>query len=557
MKINFNVKVFMQLLVTIFALISLPISSFAKKAPKIKIKGDWFYINGERFLVKGVGYSNYRPKEQPNTKKIDLDQVRYEFKIIREAGFNTIRTWTPLSLEELKLAHEAGLFVIQGMWIEYRENYADPARVKEIVDRLKPIIKESQQARNVLLYLVGNEPQPAQVFSVGRKKTDKFFQMLRKSISKSSPKAKVAISNWVQCDFLNDSMWDIAALNIYNYNPDSVSHSLGYRGYVSWLKNERAQKRPLIITEFGLSVSKGGLGKMEYGGNSLEEQEIGVLQMYEDAIDAGASGACVFEWIDEWWKNFNHPSDEKVHEPSDAEEWFGICYYEDGELKKRPVFESLKKFNQAIIISPKTRETVKSKIKIKMYVEKSIESVEAKLQGTEETIKLKRKSDHWFTGKLAISKDLTDIQTIEITSKAANQTYISTREVFIQNPNHNLPYKVEIILDEDVYYTQNKMTPVRLRFKVTDSKNKPLANQNINVAIYEPVINQKLKLEKKTDKEGIATHVYHVNEEGILTVSAGVVSFPDHVQNPVGKIHPSFIDRNGDCKHIKIFYSKN
>jgi len=157
-------------------------SLFAKS--NITIKKDWIMVDGERFLVKGIGYSNIRPNEQPNTKKIDLNQEKSEFQIIRDAGFNTIRTWKPLSLEELNLAHSYGLYVIQGMWIDYNENYTDPVRVQNVGEQIKAMINESIEAPNVLMVLVGNEPYPPQVFSVGIKKTEKFFKDIRKIINK-------------------------------------------------------------------------------------------------------------------------------------------------------------------------------------------------------------------------------------------------------------------------------------------------------------------------------------------------------------------------------------
>ncbi len=541
-----------------------------------ELKKDWFVVNGERFFVKGIGYSNCRPHESPNRKPIDLAQCRKEFQLIREAGFNTLRTWKPLSLEELQVAHEFGLQVIQGTWIEYQENYTDPERIVQVANQLKAVVIESQKAPNVLLYLVGNEPQPAQVFSVGRENTDRFFTQLRDSIHKISPQSPVAMSNWVQCDFLNDSMWDVSALNIYIYNPDSVSHAMGYRGYVNWLKRTRATDRPLLITEMGLSASPNGPGKWGYGGNSEEEQKEGVLYMLKEAIAGGAVGTCAFEWIDEWWKNYNHGSDWDVHEPGDAEEWFGMAYYdEQGMIHFRPLYQALKEFNQAIVIEPKDLAVISKSCKVEVTVEPDVTQVDVAL-GEGPWIVLRRVSDHWFGGELSVKNIPDGKTTLKMRASKPNpQTpkeplvlvFEKEQTLYVNNAKKmTTPYRVETLLDQDTYYTKSRLTPIRIRFKVTDAKGKPVAKQKVDTAIYEPVLNQQIKKDAETDAEGIATDIYHVNEEGILTISCGVPLFPQDApqsesqggsqETPKDPRTLSIVPKYGDCKHVPIFYQK-
>ncbi len=521
---------------------------------KIQIKKGMFFVDNEPFFVKGIGYSNCKPKEQPNTKKIDLNQLREDFTIIRQAGFNTIRTWNPLSLEELQVAAEYDLFVIQGSWIEYRQNFADPVNVQKTQDLLASMANESKLASNVLMFLVGNEPQPRQIFSVGLENTNNFFRSIRKGLKKNAPKIPVSMSNWVQSDFLDDSMWDVASLNIYIYNPESVSHSMGYRGYTNWFKRVRAKKRPFVITEFGLSVSKKGVGHKGYGGNSLEEQTDGIMYMYKEAIAAGVNGACVFEWIDEWWKNFNHPSDLFIHEENDPEEWFGICYYDEaGKLKKRPVYDALKYFNQVICVEPQDYGNVVKTFSVKVYVESYIRKVLVKVGKKGEWSELKRKSKHWFNKKLSVKK-LEDGKTkffIKAFGRTESEVFESSKTIFVNNKGTlRIPYNVQIILDQNIYYTKNKMSTVRLRFKVMDSKGMMVPGQKIMAAIYEPVLNQKLILNLVSNELGIATHYYNINEEGILTVSAGVALNPTQSLQKDQKL----VIKNGDCKHIRILY---
>jgi hypothetical protein len=559
----------------VFALfVSMPVfstgrfDSAERTSSSPQVKKDWIVVDGERFFVKGIGYSNCRPHEAPNQKQVDLDQCRKEFKLIREAGFNTLRTWKPLSLEELRIAHEFGFQVIQGTWIEYRENYTDPDRFIQMMNSLKAVMNESQQAPNVLLYLVGNEPQPAQVFSIGIKNTERFFKQVRKSIYKAAPQSLVSMSNWVQCDFLNDDLWDISALNIYLYNPDSVSYSMGYRGYVHWLKRTRAQNRPLVITEMGLSVSPNGLGKWGYGGNSEADQKEGVLYMLKEAIAGGATGICIFEWIDEWWKNYNHVSDQAVHELGDPEEWFGMAYYDDlGEIHCRPLYHALKEFNQAIVIEPKDLAVVSESFNVEVTVEPDITQVDVAVED-DFWIPLAKVSKHWFSGKIPAENIPDGKIAFKIRASKPNPSAIHApllvfkkeQTLYVNNTKKmKTPYQVKILLDKKTYYTQSRLTPIRIRFKMTDAQGNPVAHQKVYNSIYEPVLNQQIKKHSETNAEGIATEFYHVNEEGILTIACGVPLFPHEDTGMDQKNASSFslAPKFGDCKHVSIFYQKN
>ena len=66
---------------------------------RVEIRDGWFYVDGERFLIKGVGYSPARPGKLPWQERAPLALVDQDFAQIHEAGFNTIRTWTPLTPE--------------------------------------------------------------------------------------------------------------------------------------------------------------------------------------------------------------------------------------------------------------------------------------------------------------------------------------------------------------------------------------------------------------------------------------------------------------------------
>ena len=63
---------------------------------RVEVRGEWIYVDGEPFLVKGIGYSPYRPGQNPWKDLVDTARMESDLQRIREAGLNTIRTWAPL-----------------------------------------------------------------------------------------------------------------------------------------------------------------------------------------------------------------------------------------------------------------------------------------------------------------------------------------------------------------------------------------------------------------------------------------------------------------------------
>ncbi|MBN1521851.1 MAG: hypothetical protein JW928_04895, partial [Candidatus Aureabacteria bacterium] len=357
---------------------------------KVTIKDDWIYVNGEKLFIKGIGYSPAYPKEIPWKRGFNEARMRRDLQMIKDAGFNTIRTWIPLSPQEIDLAREYGLFVLQGLWVNYTGNFVSEQGLMSVANKFYQEYEKTKDKDNILLYLLGNEPLPSQLFAVGLEKTDKFFMDLKKSIKEQVPDSRVSLANWVQSDFLNTRIWDVICINLYPYYPESVSHSLGYYGYTDWVKRKHAYDKPMILTELGLSVSLGRRGAKGYGGNTEEEQKENLIKCYSDAIDAGASGVCIFEWIDEWWKNFDYGEDQYTHEENDPEEWFGIASFdtEKEELVLRASYHALVEFNKAVITSPKGFSKHSMDIPVEVTVTDDIDVAEVRVGEKEEWTRL-------------------------------------------------------------------------------------------------------------------------------------------------------------------------
>src|SRR4030095_4619202 len=102
--------------------------------------------------------------------------------------------------------------------------------------------------------------------------------------------------------------------------------ALGYDAYLHDVRQPIAGAKPLLITEFGVNTVEVG----EPGQARL------LRQNWEGIRQGGAAGGGVFEFADEWWKNYDNPrgpgnwwdrvpapDDEGQHD-EDPEESYGL-----------------------------------------------------------------------------------------------------------------------------------------------------------------------------------------------------------------------------------------
>jgi hypothetical protein len=114
-----------------------------------------------------------------------------------------------------------------------------------------------------------------------------------------------------------------------------------YAGYLEALRKHH-EGIPVMITEFGVPSSMGlahtgPLGR-DQGDHSEQEQTAMDAQMLRMIHDLGFSGACVFEWADEWFKftwntiDYELPSDRRRLwvNPWTNEEHFGLLAMDPG-----------------------------------------------------------------------------------------------------------------------------------------------------------------------------------------------------------------------------------
>ena len=353
------------------ALLACCITAVAAPAPKakIEIKDGSYYIDGHKFFVNAIGYEpGARPGEDPkNPHASNLPEIRQDLSNIKAAGFNGIRTWAAMPEDELKLVQASGLKIVYGIWIEPTEDFSDPKVVERDLEMTKRVLSYTRKYDCVITYLIMNEPMPAHIRTVGAQKTLDLWIKLRDLIHREDPRVPVAISgNTAITGWLDLNFFDVYAHNTYDYTTEGSNFSHGYTGTNRFVAELNGGGKPVLVTEFGRSVSRQGAGAGQYGGNTLEEQAQALTRDYRALLDSGAAGVCPFYYADGWWKG----GEPAVHNDT-PEEWFGFWGFKDVRDRTgypRPVWHALAEYNQALVASPKNQQFYLNEVPVEAFL---------------------------------------------------------------------------------------------------------------------------------------------------------------------------------------------
>jgi hypothetical protein len=360
--------------VLLFVCLMAFVSSFA--ASKIEIKGDWYYLNGSRFFIKAIGYEiGARPGQHPyeGVRADNLDLLAFDLKVIKEAGYNAIRTWSQFSEPQLKLVQASGLKLIMGIDVNPEKDYGDAAFVSQCQDKVHQVLSYARKYDCIITYLILNEPQTDHVHAVTGNAFSQLMKTLIDQIHLEHPGIPVTISaNAMISDYIDENLFDVYAYNCYDHT-EAQTATMGMKDYIRGLVSLQGLKKPFITTEFGYSVSHKGFGR--YGGNTLEEQSHGLIANYRDLLDAGATGMCPFYYADGWWKG----GDAFYHNADQPEEWFGFWGYSDVNDKfgsPRPVWFAMRDYMKGLILSPKNKEIYfTDTLPVELYVDGTVRKV--------------------------------------------------------------------------------------------------------------------------------------------------------------------------------------
>ena len=517
------------------------IFGYSQSKTNIELKDNWYYLNGEKYFIKAIGYEiGARPGQHPyqGTRADDLELMKFDLKVIKEGGYNAIRTWSQFSEPQLKLVQNSGLKLIMGIEVNPEKDYGDPQFIASSEESLKKVLNYAKKYDCIITYLILNEPQTDHVYKVSGKAFINLMTNLMTIIHKEHPGIPVTISaNAMISDYIDENIFDVYAYNCYDHT-EAQTATMGFKDYVKGLNDLNGQKKPFICTEFGYSVSHRGYGR--YGGNTLTQQSNGLISNYRDLIDAGAVGMCPFYYADGWWKG----GDTNYHNPEQPEEWFGFWGYRDVNDKygsPRPVWFAMRDYMKALIISPKNKEIYTSnKIPLELYTDKEAQKVIVKVNDKVLYSKNITKPGY-FADQL--TPTLTGIEDLELAFEFYDKDnkLIKTESILIlaSNAAFELPkLTIEVTPDKDL--NAGKIASIKTKietkenFKLIDDL-KVSYNTHLGWEVGpQSTVSIKDQLDKKTILSesffNIPDNCWVVNASAGVTVQYGKFTFKIHDQ---------------------------
>ncbi len=286
-------------------------------------KGKFFFVDGEKFFIKGVTYGPFAPASHgapfPERERIELD-----FTLMREMGANTFRTFTVPPRWLLDMASAYRLRVIVGIpWAEHVAFLDSPVLTQQVRQTIENGVRACRGHTAVLACLVGNEIPPDMARWHGPESVRGFLRELIEVVKTTDPDRLVSYANFPSTEYLDVDFADFVSFNVYLHREDS------FRSYLSHLHN-LSEDKPLILTEFGIDSIREG---REFQSQTLAWQ-------MKAGFEMGLAGEVIFAWTDDWYAL--PLSGEGGFQ---VEDWaFGMV---DRERNKKPAFSTLQKCFQS------------------------------------------------------------------------------------------------------------------------------------------------------------------------------------------------------------------
>jgi len=346
--------------------------SLPDKITTYKDNNGWkIQVNGKDYYVKGVvwGYTpigeNYSYNLWGFPDKYIKNVLDYECKLMKEAGINTIRSFSLIPSKWITYMYKQyGIMTIVnhlmgrygykvgGTWRSLTD-YSDKLTRETLKKDMIECVKKFKDTEGILMFAFGNESNYGLEWSsfeiedlpVGEQHKEKakylysLFNEIIHDCKKIAPNYIYTIVNGdVQyLDLIKQYCTDMDLLGTNSYRGKSFTDLFA--------SVKKAIDLPIVFMEFG-SDAYNALSNAEDQKSQAEWLKENWREMYNKSYGKGEEGNCVgafiFEWRDEWWKykqtenldvhdttaswvNGGYYFDFKKGQNNMNEEWFGIC----------------------------------------------------------------------------------------------------------------------------------------------------------------------------------------------------------------------------------------
>ncbi|MBD3164115.1 hypothetical protein GF323_02870 [Candidatus Woesearchaeota archaeon] len=310
----------------------------------VKVNCSGLYVDGEPFLIKGVGYQpipigmTATSVAHKQAMYNDVGIRQRDFPLLRSMGANTIRTWYQVMNEsfmvDLYNNGDKPIYVLMGFWIQCGQNYGNAAVRQGYKDAFTNYVTQYKDYPAVLGWLIGNEN------NLGYCSNPAY---LDDYLSLANELAEIAYNiegeNYHPVAIVNGGLGGIG--DKYNGGDDLSLNYTDFWGINSYRGNSFGSLfeeytwlsgKPMMITEYGTDA----LNNSDY--TEIEDvQAEWNLGLWKE-IENNSLGGTIMAWSDEWWKgvDFGNCGSAAVHDfhcghgdfPTpdgwSNEEWYGV-----------------------------------------------------------------------------------------------------------------------------------------------------------------------------------------------------------------------------------------
>jgi O-antigen biosynthesis protein len=266
---------------------ALPVNRVARPhLSRTSVDGKFLSAHGEPLFVRGITYGAFQPdrmgREYTNEELIERD-----FAQMAALGINTVRiphTMPPRSL--LDIAAQFGLRVMVGLSAEQSAGYLiDGNFPRDFTDRFRAKVRLCAGHPALLCIALGNEIMASQARWLGARRITRYLHRLYTIVKEEDPDAIVTYVNYPTTEYLDLPFLDLVSFNVY------LESERELQAYLARLQT-LAGDRPLLLTELGLDSLRHG--------ELLQAQTLD--WQIRTTFEAGAAGAIIFSWTDEWFR---------------------------------------------------------------------------------------------------------------------------------------------------------------------------------------------------------------------------------------------------------------
>jgi GT2 family glycosyltransferase len=260
--------------------------TLVRSTPRVGVDGKFLAVDGRPFRIRGATYGSFAPRSDGELFP-ESPQIEDDFKAMRAAGLNTVRTYALPPADLLDSADELGLQVIVGLhYDDWRSApHTDRRSRRRVLDAGLRAVDEAvarcEGRANVLAIAVGNEVPGDLVRLHGARNVGRTLSRLCREVRDGGLLATYV--NYPTTEYLQVEDQDLACFNVFLERPAAFARYLRHLQIV-------AGPLPLVITELGLASAVHG-----------EDAQAETLAWQLRAVEeAGCAGAAIFSWTDEW-----------------------------------------------------------------------------------------------------------------------------------------------------------------------------------------------------------------------------------------------------------------